>query len=223
MPRDKDLKRLIRARMKKTGESYTAARARLLEKKPLPEPEYERLAGQSEESVRSRTGRGWKEWTELFDSVEAWRLPHSEMVAFLAEDAGLTGWWAQMVTTGYERIRGLREIGQRVDGTYETSKSKTFPIPVAELYAAFDDPDLRARWLPGAELEVRTATPEKIMRITWEDGSSVAAYFTAKGESKSTVTIQHEKLPDSDAREAMRAFWGKRLDALADVLRPETA
>jgi hypothetical protein len=34
MPTQKDLKRLVRARMKKTGESYTAARARLLAKRP---------------------------------------------------------------------------------------------------------------------------------------------------------------------------------------------
>ena len=33
MPTGKDLKRLVRARMKKTGESYTAARAQLLKKK----------------------------------------------------------------------------------------------------------------------------------------------------------------------------------------------
>ena len=30
MPRNKDLKRLVRARMKKTGEAYTAARAQIL-------------------------------------------------------------------------------------------------------------------------------------------------------------------------------------------------
>ena len=32
MPRDKDLKRLVRARMTKTGESYTAARAQITRK-----------------------------------------------------------------------------------------------------------------------------------------------------------------------------------------------
>ena len=32
MPRDKDLKRLVRARMKKTGEAYTTARAQVLKK-----------------------------------------------------------------------------------------------------------------------------------------------------------------------------------------------
>jgi len=33
MPTNKDFKRLVRARMRKTGESYTAARAHLLTKK----------------------------------------------------------------------------------------------------------------------------------------------------------------------------------------------
>lgn len=45
MPKNKDLKRLIRARMEKTGESYTAARSHLLSKDlPLP-AEYAQLAG----------------------------------------------------------------------------------------------------------------------------------------------------------------------------------
>jgi hypothetical protein len=35
MPTGKDLKRLVRDRMKKTGESYTAARMQLLKKKPV--------------------------------------------------------------------------------------------------------------------------------------------------------------------------------------------
>ena len=45
MPKDKDLKRLARRRMEKTGESYAAARAQLLKKKnPMPR-DYAKLAG----------------------------------------------------------------------------------------------------------------------------------------------------------------------------------
>ena len=36
MPRQKDLKRLVRARMEKTGEAYTAARAQVLRKPRTP-------------------------------------------------------------------------------------------------------------------------------------------------------------------------------------------
>ncbi len=44
MPKNRDLKRLIRARMEKTGESYTAARSHLLSKDlPLP-TDYAKLA-----------------------------------------------------------------------------------------------------------------------------------------------------------------------------------
>src|SRR3954467_11720027 len=36
MPKQKDLKRLVRARMQKTGEAYTAARAQVLRKPRTP-------------------------------------------------------------------------------------------------------------------------------------------------------------------------------------------
>ena len=44
MPKDKDLKRLIRGRMEKTGESYTAARAQLFDPPTLLPAEDEKLA-----------------------------------------------------------------------------------------------------------------------------------------------------------------------------------
>jgi hypothetical protein len=38
MTTNKDFKRLVRGRMQKTGESYTAARANLLKHSPTPTP-----------------------------------------------------------------------------------------------------------------------------------------------------------------------------------------
>ena len=52
MPKQKDLKRLVRSRMKKTGESYTAARAQLVRKCEPTRPNYAELAGMSDTSVR---------------------------------------------------------------------------------------------------------------------------------------------------------------------------
>ena len=46
MPSDKDFKRLVRARMTRTGEGHTTARARLLRKRqPHRTPDYTALAG----------------------------------------------------------------------------------------------------------------------------------------------------------------------------------
>ena len=52
MTANKDLKRLVRARMKKTGEAYTAARARIISKPgkitlAAAKPDYAALAGMS--------------------------------------------------------------------------------------------------------------------------------------------------------------------------------
>jgi len=56
------------------------------------------------------------------------------------------------------------------------------------------------------------------MRITWPDGSSVVVGFLSKGNGKSSVHVQHGRLPDKAAADKVKAFWGERLGALAEVL-----
>jgi uncharacterized protein YndB with AHSA1/START domain len=130
----------------------------------------------------------------------------------------IPGWWAQTVTVGYERIKGLRAVGQRRDGKFEANKSKTVAVPLDQLYQAFHDGRTRARWLPGVELTVRTATPEKSMRIEWPDRTSVVIGFINKGHAKSQVALAHGKLPDKAAAARMKQYWSERLSALEDVL-----
>ncbi len=223
MPKNKDFKRLTRSRMKKTGESYTSARAQLLAKGDnSPEPaDFAALTGMSDEAVRKATGCTWERWVYGLDRKNAASLPHREIAQLVHDEYEISGWWAQTVTVGYERIKGLREIGQRRDGSYEANKSKTFPVPVGRLYRAFSVSRARKRWLPGVELTVRKATPEKSMRITWQDGSSVDLYFATKGEAKSSVAIQHRKLPRQDEVAKMKEFWAGRLAALGDLLEPK--
>ncbi len=223
MPKNKDLKRLTRSRMQKTGESYTTARAQLLKKKkpvPTPAPELAALAGMSDEAVAAKTGCTWEKWVRVLDAVDAASMPHREIARYVRENFEISGWWAQTVTVGYERIKGLREIGQRRSGSYEANKSKTFPVPIARLYRAFSVARTRRRWLPDVQLTVRKATPDKSMRITWEDGTSVELYFTAKGDNKSLVALQHRKLASKAQAEHMKRFWGERLAALAEILVP---
>jgi len=231
MPKDKDFKRRVRSRMKKTGEAYTAARSHLLQKSPdepgpppaaaappLPD-DYAALAGQSDEVVREKTGRSWPEWVALLDVAGCASWPHREIAAHVRREHGVPSWWSQTVTVGYERIKGLREVGQRRDdGSFEANKSKTFAVPVADLYRAFDDPALRARWLPDAGLVVRTAIHEKSARVTWPDGTHVDLYFVAKGDAKSQLAVQHRKLADKDDAEARKSDWAERLAALGEVL-----
>jgi uncharacterized protein YndB with AHSA1/START domain len=226
MPTDKDFKRLVRGRMRKTGESYTAARAHLRTRKPsvvvspsIAPAEYARLAGKSDALMKEKTGCSWERWVKALDREKAYTWPHREIATHVREKYRIPGWWAQSVTVGYERIKGLRAVGQRRDGLFEAGKSKTFPVPLAQLYEAFSDARIRRRWLPDVDLTIRTAAREKSMRITWPDRTSVVVGFTSRGGGKSQVSLVHEKLPDRAAVSRMKEYWSERLAELGKLLQ----
>jgi uncharacterized protein YndB with AHSA1/START domain len=209
--------------MRKTGESYTTARAQLLDKKsnaasPAAK-DLASIAGMSDDTVNTKTGRTWKQWTDVLDKVDAKAWPHNRIALHLNTEFGVPGWWAQTVAVGYERIRGLRQIGQRRDGTREIGRSRTLPVPIAALYRAWSNARVRKTWLPDAGVTVRKATPEKSVRLRWPDGTAVEIYFVAKGEAKSQITVQHRALRSEEDAAAMKAFWTARLDALAALLK----
>lgn len=223
MPKQKDLKRRVRERMQKTGESYAAARSQLLRKQAPRAQEdtsgWPELAGTSDEAVRAKTGRTWAGWVRELDREGAAALSHPEIVA-LVSARDVPGWWAQTVTVGYERIRGLRAKGQRRAGGWDVGKSKTCPVPVERLFAAFSA-RRRARWLGATKLKVTKSTPSKSMRIAWEDGTRVDVHFWPKGAQKSQVQVQHGDLPSRERAEELRAWWTERLAALHASLTEE--
>ena len=221
MPRSKDLKKRVRARMQKTGESYSAARAKLLAKRPAAKAEsstsLEERAGTKDATVRQRTGEGWAAWVSRLDAVEAATWSHKEIAQHLHERYDVSFWWAQTLTIGYERIRGLRAKGQRRGGGFDVNKSKTFHVSIETLYRAFQARE-RRRWLDADEPKVKTATRHKSMRLTWHDGRPVNLYFWEKGPGKSQVQLQHGDLPSKAAADGQRAEWTTHLAALAKYL-----
>ena len=222
MPTGKDFKRLVRARMQKTGESYTSARLQLLSRgrrsAPAPQPDYQKLTAMSDAVISRKTGKDWKGWVEALDWHNASKLPHRQIAEIVSKEFGVPDWWTQSVTVGYERIKGLRAIGQRRDGSFEATKSRTFAVPVKKLFDAWAKAPSRKRWLDEPAMTVRSATSPKAMRITWSDSTVVVLNFSAKGKSKSAVAVQHGKLPDKATADRMKQFWSERLDALAEIL-----
>jgi hypothetical protein len=207
MTRQRSFKRLVRARMEKTGESYAAARAMLL---AAQEPDGAWLAT-SDEAIRERTGRGWEEWFDLLDDWGATELTHRDIARRIAAELGIDplAWNAQAITMSYERTRGMRAPGQRADGFAITSQ-KTVPVPVEQLFDAFMSSTQ-------SELRERTATRPRSARFDWIAGgeSRVNVTFIAKGEASSTVAVEHARLADAGEAERMKAFWRERLSQLA--------
>ena len=215
MTRHKSFKRLVRSRMEKTGESYTAARAILLAATEPDGAQPPPLVA-SDERIRQRTGRGWEEWFDLLDEQGMADLTHREIARWVAEQLGIGPlvWEAQAVTMSYERARGLRVVGQRADG-FAITATRTVEVPVDRLYDAFVDETLRRRWLPDGELRERKATRPRSAHFDWADGASrVHVVFDAKGEGRSTAALQHERLADAAVAEQRKTYWRHRLRAL---------
>ena len=242
MPRQKDLKRLVRARMQKTGEAYTAARAQVLRKPPTPKgtnvdatpaaastapsttaqpdpKDYAAIAGMSDAIIKEKTGCTWELWVQALDYSRAYELSHREIAKLVKEKWDTPSWWTQMVTVGYERIKGLRARGQQRNGTYTVNRSRTFGVDVETLYEAWADGRRRKRWLDATGVKVRTATAPKSLRLQMPDGAIVAVGFASKGKGKSSVALEQARLPDRETAEALKRTWSERLDALGEALK----
>jgi hypothetical protein len=219
MTTQRSFKRLVRSRMEKTGESYTAARAMLLaadETEPAAPP----VLMTSDENIRSRTGRGWEEWFDLLDAWGAAERSHRETARYVAGLQGIDplAWNAQAVVSSYEQTRGLRAPGEHADG-FAITASRTVAVPVDRLYDAFVDASLRDSWLPDGELRERTATRPRSARFDWGDGGSrVHVTFAAKSDESSTAALEHRRLADAGEAERMKAYWRERIAALKEEL-----
>ena len=238
MPTQKDLKRLVRARMRKTGESYTAARAHLVAHRdrtaaraaapaaPKAPPtsvdpaDFGKLAGMSDAAVKKATGCNWARWVKALDQWGAASMSHTQIAELVSEKWHVQSWWSQMVTVGYERIHGRREKGQLCSGDFAVSKSRTFAVPIEQLYAAFTPARIH-RWLDGSKPTMRKSTLNKSVRMKWEDGTTVAINFWKKGERKSQAALGHEGFTSKADAERMRAWWTERFTALGELLAAE--
>ena len=182
------------------------------------EKNYATIAGMSDATIREKTGHGWEEWVRIIDEAGGAKMSHGDRASLVNETHGIDGWWSQCVTVGYERLRGMRARGQRMDGSWEATKSRTFDVPLDALFQAWSDGKVRKRWLGEPAAKVRTATAPKSMRLQFPDGTIVAIGFYERGKSKSVAAVQHTKLPDGESAQRMKSFWGESMDTLAELL-----
>jgi uncharacterized protein YndB with AHSA1/START domain len=220
MTTQKTFKQRVRARTAKTGESYTAARAQLLRKADAPAPPIDpiELTGVSHEAMVRATGKQIGEWLEVLDAWGARDRKHSEIARWLVAEHDIPGWWAQSVTVGYERARGMR-VRHQEPGGFSVSISRTIAVPAELISDAFAEPSMRTKWLPDAPITLRTANRGRSARFDWADPPSRIGFdMFPKGEGKTQIGLVHEKLPDADAAARTKAMWRERLTALKELL-----
>jgi hypothetical protein len=230
MVNQKVFKQRVRSRMTKTGESYTTARLQLIRKAdartepeppatPAPAPDVDAsLMPVSDEAIQRGTGRSWSEWVAELTAWGAADRTHTEIATHVRDDLGVDGWWSQSVTVGFERASGRRRLGQMARG-YSVGANRTVSGDAERALAAFTDPAVRERWLPGVELPPRRTTAVRTARFDWPDPPSrLVVYVEDKPDGKALVSLSHEKLPDEASAARMKAYWRDRLLDLKALL-----
>src|SRR5918993_4824569 len=172
----------------------------------------------SDEAVKAKTGKTWKEWFAVLDRAGAKKMTHQEIANYLHTKHAVPPWWTQMVTVTYEQQAGLRDKHQRPDG-YQISVSRTITVPLSKLYKSVASEKSRSAWLEERDLKVRKATPNKTMRATWSDGKQhLEFYFYPKGDAKTQIVVQHSKISDAKNAAKLKTYWSAALDRLRESL-----
>lgn len=120
-----------------------------------------------------------------------------------------------------EEAGDVAVVGQpRVPGCRRpASANKTVAAPLDRAFAAFTEPKLRQRWLPGAQLRERTSPRGRSARFDREDGAMrVLVGFDAKGAGKPQPALGHERRSDAGAAQQMKTFWRERMAAIKALL-----
>jgi hypothetical protein len=123
-------------------------------------------------------------------------------------EQGVDPWWAQGVTVGYEQARGIRSPGQRQDGTFEVSVTRTIAAEV--------EPALRALAAvvtaqTGVEpLALNLAAKYPTARFPLENGEFVLASASPRGAGKTSIGLVRGRMRADDglaeAKAALRAW-----------------
>lgn len=172
MTQAKKLKRQIRTRARRTGESYTSARRQVLRARarrsgraglepavaPAASPAKAAAApatptrgAVSDSSIRKKTGHGFEHWFAVLDALDPRAKGHTDRARYLYEEHAVPGWHAQGVAVAYERSRGLRAMNQSCDGSFQVSVSRALPVAVREAAKAIADAARRSGWLKQAD------------------------------------------------------------------------
>jgi hypothetical protein len=145
-------------------------------------------------TIQAKTGCNWERWVWVLDQAGAYDWSHRAIAEHVRLHYKTPMWWTQAVTVGYERIKGLRAMGQRRGGDYEAGKSKTLAAPTW-VYRAFRD---RAPALVGRRSHRSHRDPNK---YGGSPGTGTnAEWYSPPKATPRQVAVQHRKFPTARRR-----------------------
>jgi hypothetical protein len=165
--------------------------------------------------VERATNRTWDDWLRFMDRIGAEDLDHKAIALKVYEELDGTieraGWWTQSVTVAYEQHIGRRVPGQRSDGTFQTSVSRSTRFGMDELMAewqefAAGDETVQAVVVDG-DLRVSGTDRRTTWRTKARDGSSVVVTSEPKGNGTASLVVTQMGLATLELNEEARERW----------------
>ncbi|MGY1637971.1 hypothetical protein ACI78V_15100 [Geodermatophilus sp. SYSU D00742] len=165
--------------------------------------------------VERATHRTWDEWLRFMDDIGAEDLDHRAIALEVHRELDGTveqcAWWAQSVTVAYEQHIGRRVPGQRSDGTFQTSVSRSTSFGRDELmerWQAFAAEDETVR---GVVVDDAPRVSGTDRRTTWRtkarDGSSVIVTSEPKRNGTASIVVNQVGLQTTELHEEARQRW----------------
>lgn len=167
----------------------------------------------SDERMLETTGKTRGDWHAVLDAAGASAWDHTTIAKWLVTQHGVDGWWAQGITVGFEQARGLRQPGQKADGTYSASVTKTIRAPKAAVLQAVIE-------TISAELGDPTSTnpDSKYATARWSDGDErILASVSQSKPDRVLAGLDRSRMsaPASAAtKDALRRWLDLALDTL---------
>ena len=173
--------------------------------------------GSNIEAIEKATGRSWEKWLEFFESIGAKDLSHTE-IAKKVNETGTPGWWSQSVTVAYEQHIGRRKPGQRPDGKFDVSASRTIEGTMDETLDKWLELVEDIKEFNGVRLEgepgISKTEKWRNWRCALSDGSRVVVGIYQKAPNKAGLGLAHEKLASAQLAEQQRSYWKSFLQKL---------
>lgn len=121
------------------------------------------------------------------------------------------GWWAQGITVAYEQHIGRRVPGQRADGTFEVSVSKTYNCTMDAAFTRWHELTKVSTEFNGVKLKGVPTFSEtekwRNWRVNLMDGTKIVVGINQKTAVRAGFGLAHQKLTYAEDVEAWRQYW----------------
>lgn len=181
------------------------------------------------------TGSTLEEWFAALDAQGGPTLGRKTLADYLLKERKVDSWWAVTLAVEYEKARGALEKDARIRG-YGICATKSVTATPGAVYDALLD--VRSWMGAGAKADPKEGgafedgdghrgvfkrlAPGKTIKFTWtgpghQDVEEVEIKLSAAGP-KTSVVLNHSRLPDRAAADGMRAAWARVLDIVKEKL-----